>query len=84
MGPVSNADIEGIGAGGVLTFGRIGADGSTQADSARVYDTSTVGQVGNRQWGCDLQNLAAIEEFGDGVLVLGDDLICFSQTVAYP
>ncbi len=58
--------------------------GDTQTDSARVYDTSTTGQLGSRQWGCDIQNLAAIEEFGDGILVLGDDLVCFSQTVPYP
>lgn len=58
--------------------------GDTATDSARVYNTTTTGQVGDLQWGCNLQNLTAIEEFGDGVLVLGDDLVCYSQTVAYP
>ena len=73
-------------------FGRstVSADGTkllvgdTDSDSARVYSTTTTGQVGNLPWGCDLLNLTTIEEFGDGVLVLGDDLVCFSQTVPYP
>ncbi|MGI9272258.1 MAG: hypothetical protein ACR2QT_10815 [Woeseiaceae bacterium] len=58
--------------------------GDTASDSARVYSTTTTGEVGNRQWGCDLLNLSTIEEFGDGVLVLGDDLVCYSQIVPYP
>ena len=58
--------------------------GDANSDSARVYDTSTTGQVGSLQWGCNIQNLAAIEEFGNGILVLGDDLVCFSRTVPYP
>lgn len=58
--------------------------GDPDIDAARVYDTATTGQVGNRQWGCDLLSLTAIEEFGDGILVLGDDLVCYSQTVPYP
>ncbi len=58
--------------------------GDTGTDSARVYSTTTTGQIGNRSWGCNLQNLQVIEEFGDGVLVLGDDLVCYSQTVPYP
>ncbi len=58
--------------------------GDERTDSARVYDITTTGQVGNRQWGCDLINLAVLQEFGDGVLVLGDDLVCYSRTVLYP
>ena len=58
--------------------------GDTQTDSARVYDTTTTAQVGNRPWGCNLLNLAVLREFGDGVLVLGDDLVCYSRTVLYP
>ena len=58
--------------------------GDEQSDSARVYDIATTGQVGNRRWGCNILNLAVIREFGNGVLVLGDDLVCFSRTVSYP
>ena len=58
--------------------------GDTATDYARVYSTSTSGQVGNLQWDCDLLSLSAIEEFGDGVLVLGDYLVCYRQTVPYP
>jgi len=31
-----------------------------------------------------LLNLSTLEEFGDGILALGDDLVCYSQTVPYP
>ena len=68
----------------------VSADGSSllvgdvEADSARVYDIATNGQIDNRRWGCNLNNLAVIREFGDGVLVLGDDLVCYSRTVSYP
>lgn len=58
--------------------------GDVDTDSARVYDITTTGQVGNRHWGCDLLNLEVITEFGDGVLALGDDLVCYSRTVPYP
>lgn len=58
--------------------------GDADADLARVYDLSTSAQVGTRQWGCDIQNLTALHEFGNGILVLGDDLLCFSRTVDYP
>lgn len=58
--------------------------GDTDSDSVRVYSTTTTGQVGNLSWGCDLLDISTIEEFGDGVLVLGDDLVCYSQTVPYP
>ena len=58
--------------------------GDEQSDSARVYDIATTAPSGNRPWGCDVQNLLALEEFGSGVLVLGDDLVCFSRTVSYP
>ena len=68
----------------------VSADGSSllvgdvKADSARVYDIATTGQIDNRRWGCNLNNLAVIREFGDGALVLGDDLVCYSRTVSYP
>jgi Leucine-rich repeat (LRR) protein len=58
--------------------------GDEQTDSARIYDITTTGQVGNRRWGCDLLTLTVLQEFGDGVLVLGDDLVCYSRTVPYP
>lgn len=58
--------------------------GDASTDSARVYSTATSGQTGNRRWGCDLLDLAALEEYGDGVLALGDDLVCYSRTVPYP
>lgn len=67
----------------------VSADGSSllvgdvETDSARVYAIATTSQIGDRQWGCDLHDLAEIREFGDGVLVLGDDLICYSRTVSY-
>jgi DNA-binding beta-propeller fold protein YncE len=58
--------------------------GDEETDSARIYDITTTGQVGNRRWGCDLLNLTVLKEFDDGVLVLGDDLVCYSRTVPYP
>jgi hypothetical protein len=58
--------------------------GDVSTDSARVYDIATTGLVDNRQWGCDLINLVTIFEYGDGVLVLGDDLLCYSRTVPFP
>ncbi len=57
--------------------------GDVNSDSARVYDTASTGLVETRQWGCNLLNLTRIYEFGNGVLVLGDDLVCFSRTVSY-
>ena len=68
----------------------VSADGSSllvgdvETDSARVYDITTTGQIDTRPWGCNLNHLAVIREFGDGVLVLGDDLVCYSRTVSYP
>ena len=67
----------------------VSADGSSllvgdvESDSAEVYDIATSGQTGIRRWGCDLTDLAAIREFGDGVLVLGDELVCYSRVVSY-
>ena len=58
--------------------------GDVVTDSARICDVTTTGQIDNRQWRCNLNNLAVIREFGDGVLVLGDDLVCYSRTVSYP
>ncbi len=58
--------------------------GDEQSDSARVYDIATTAPAGNRPWGCDVQNLSELAEFGSGVLVLGDDLVCFSRTISYP
>ncbi len=58
--------------------------GDVETESARIYDITTTGQVGNRRWGCNLLNLTVLKEFGDGVLVLGDDLVCYSRTVPYP
>ena len=67
----------------------VSADGSSllvgdvESDSAKVYDIATNGQIGIRRWGCDLTDLAVIRELGDGVLVLGDDLVCYSRVVSY-
>ena len=58
--------------------------GDEESDSARVYDLASTGLLESRRWGCDIQELHALEEFGNGILVLGDDLVCFSQTVPYP
>ena len=67
----------------------VSADGSSllvgdvETDSARVYDIATTAQSDVRPWGCHLNELAALRELGDGVLVLGDDLVCYSRTVSY-
>lgn len=63
-------------------FNLLVADAST--DAAREYDITTTGQVGSRKWGCDLLNVQTIREYGDGVIALGEDLLCFSRTVPYP
>jgi len=53
-------------------------------DTTRVYDLTSKAQVDARPWECDINALSAMFEFGDGILVLGDDLVCYSRTVAYP
>ena len=58
--------------------------GDVDDDAAREYDTTTTGQTGSRAWGCDLQSLSSLVEFGDGIIAMGDDLVCFSRTVPYP
>jgi hypothetical protein len=58
------------------------ADAST--DAAREYDIGTTGQIGTRKWGCDLLDVQTLREYGDGVIALGEDLLCFSRTVPYP
>lgn len=58
--------------------------GDEQSDAAQVYDIATTAPAGRRPWGCDVQNLSELEEFGTGILVLGDDLVCFSRTISYP
>ena len=58
------------------------ADAST--DAAREYDIGTTGQTGTRKWGCDLLDVQTLREYGDGVIALGEDLLCFSRTVPYP
>lgn len=58
--------------------------GDTESDEALVYDAATTGQVGTRTWGCDLAQLTVLRQYGDGVLALGDDLVCYSRTVSYP
>lgn len=59
------------------------ADG--EATAAGVYDTTTTAKIGRRQWGCNILNLQSLKEFGgDGVIILGDDLICYSVKVPFP
>ncbi len=58
--------------------------GDAAADTARVYDLTSTAQVDARPWECDINAISAMFEFGDGILVLGDDLVCYSRTVTYP
>ncbi len=56
-----------------------------EATAAGVYDTALTSKIGRREWGCNILNLKALQEFGaDGVIALGDDLVCFSDTVSFP
>ncbi len=77
---------------GLFPFGRplVSQDGTrlfvgdVAAGAARVYDLASTAQVDIRPWECNLNQLSAMFEFGDGILVLGDDLLCYSRTVSYP
>lgn len=51
---------------------------------AGAYDRTTTNKVGSRIWGCDLVNVTAMRDLNDkGILVLGDDLLCFSRRTAF-
>jgi DNA-binding beta-propeller fold protein YncE len=75
----------GPGPSAVTNDGQLLLVANATTDSATEYDLQSTAPTGQRHFGCNLGTVAAIEELGaGGIIVLGNDLLCFTQTVSYP
>ncbi len=54
------------------------------SDTIGLYDEGSLFRVGERTSPCSLTSVERIEPVANGILLLGDDLLCLSRTAAYP